>query len=211
LRLVDLLEGLATVRGEPQLIAPPDLYPAIRRAIKAATTAAALRRQEDPIDAIVCAYVGLLFLAGKAVAVGDSATGAIVTPLGERHRQLLALPTFAANSTGDDDGVPIRSGGLMSLTDDDIVTTRTGANYPVGQAGGDADQSDSDSTQVDPTGVDPAGADHAGGDADQSDSDSTQVDPAGVDPAGADRAGGDADQSDSDADQSDSDADQSDN
>ena len=47
----------------------------------------------------------------------------------------------------------------MSLTDEDIVTTRTGA--PTSQAGGDADQSDSDSTQVDPRGSDPAGSDPA--------------------------------------------------
>ncbi len=67
----------------------------------------------------------------------------------------------------------------MSLTDEDIVTTRTGANPldVTAQAGGDADQSDSDEVQVDPAGVDPAGSDQA--DADQSDADADQSDPGG--------------------------------
>ena len=91
-------------------------------------------------------------------------------------------------------------GGPVTLTDDDILTTRR--RGPAAQ--GDADQGDTGSTQVDPEGSDPTGADSDGGDsdsgdgdssdshggdADQGDTDSTQVDPSGSDPAGADQAG----------------------
>jgi hypothetical protein len=57
----------------------------------------------------------------------------------------------------------------MSLTDEDIVTTRTGASLPVSQAA-DADQTDPDADQTD------ADADQTDADADQTDSDSDQTD-----------------------------------
>ena len=50
----------------------------------------------------------------------------------------------------------------MSLTDEDIITTRTAASYPVSQA--DADQTDADADQSD------ADADQTDSDADQTDS-----------------------------------------
>ena len=73
--LVDLLGGLA----QPSLQLPPlsapdgSSRPCGGRAV--APTAAALRRLEDPIDAIVCAYVAALFLAGRTCVIGDSETG----------------------------------------------------------------------------------------------------------------------------------------
>jgi len=60
--------------------------------IETASTGAALRRLEDPIDAIMCAYVGLLFRADLAVVIGDAQTGAVVTPVRDRHRRILGLP-----------------------------------------------------------------------------------------------------------------------
>jgi hypothetical protein len=51
----------------------------------------------------------------------------------------------------------------MSLTDEDIITTRTGASLPVSQAA-DADQTDPDADQTD------ADADQTDADADQTDS-----------------------------------------
>lgn len=89
LRLVELLAGLDHHAGYPALTAPAGMFGELRREIEAAPTPASLRRLEDPIDAIVCAYVGLLFLAGSAIVIGDAATGAIVTPVRERHRRLL--------------------------------------------------------------------------------------------------------------------------
>lgn len=53
-------------------------------------------------------------------------------------------------------------GGFMSLTDEDIITTRTAASYPVNMA--DADQTDADADQTD------ADADQTDSDADQTDS-----------------------------------------
>jgi predicted RNase H-like nuclease len=95
--LVDLLAGLAAPTGLPNL-SSPDGFASLRREIEQAPTAAALRRIEDPIDAIVCAYVAALFLAGRTCVIGDSETGAIVTPVRERHRRLLGLPPCAEHA-----------------------------------------------------------------------------------------------------------------
>ncbi len=99
-RLVELLSGLddrARGTGLPHLCAP-ELFASLRREIAQTPTGAALRRLEDPIDAILCAYVGALFLAGRVCVVGDSETGAIVTPVQERHRALLGLPPCPAHA-----------------------------------------------------------------------------------------------------------------
>jgi predicted RNase H-like nuclease len=96
-RLVELIAGLATRSGLPPLTTSGRCSE-LRAEIAAATTGAALRRLEDPIDAILCAYVGLLFLAGRTWTIGDRATGAIVTPVQERHRRLLGLPPCAAHA-----------------------------------------------------------------------------------------------------------------
>jgi predicted RNase H-like nuclease len=92
--LVDLLAGLAGPPVPPELpnLSSPDGFASLRREIEQAPTGAALRRLEDPIDAIVCAYVAALFLAGRTCVIGDSETGAIVTPVREHHRRLLGLP-----------------------------------------------------------------------------------------------------------------------
>ncbi len=66
-----------------------------------------------------------------------------------------------------------RIGGFVSLTDEDIITTRTPAWQPVAMA--DADQSDADADQAD-AGADKSDADKSGADADQSDSDADQSD-----------------------------------
>ena len=210
--LLDLIAGLeqGPETGLPRLALPATLLDDLRAGIAGAPTAAALRRLEDPLDALLCVYAALLFVEGRTVVLGDPGTGTLITPVRARHlhrlgvtapdSKILQVGRLIPPSSGHGSISPLFTSrkDAMSLTDEDIVTTRTGG--PTMQAGGDADQSDSDSTQVDPAGVDPAGADQAGGDADQSDSDSTQVDPAGVDPAGVDQAsGGDADQSDSDS------------
>ncbi len=99
-RLVQLLSGLADSAGRPGLprLHAPELFTSLRRDIAAAATGAALRRLEDPIDAIVCAYAGALFLAGRTCVIGDNETGAIVTPVQERHRALLGWPPCAAHA-----------------------------------------------------------------------------------------------------------------
>jgi predicted RNase H-like nuclease len=93
LRLVELLATLAdptaSLEGYPPLLDPRALLAGLRSRVEAAATSAALRRQEDPIDAIVCAYAALLFVHGLAQVIGDAHTGAIVTPVRERHLEAL--------------------------------------------------------------------------------------------------------------------------
>jgi predicted RNase H-like nuclease len=93
LRLVDYLATLAkpagSLAGYPPLLDPGARLAGIRLRVEAAATSAALKRQEDPIDAIVCAYASLLFLYGLAHVIGDAHTGAIVTPVRERHLDAL--------------------------------------------------------------------------------------------------------------------------
>jgi predicted RNase H-like nuclease len=93
LRLVDFLATLADptagLDGYPALHDPAAKLVELRAGVAAAITSAALRRLEDPIDAIVCAYASLLFLHGLACVIGDAETGAIVTPVRERHLDLL--------------------------------------------------------------------------------------------------------------------------
>ncbi len=96
-RLVELIDGLATRPGLPPLTTAGRCAQ-LHAEIAAATTGAALRRLEDPIDAILCAYVVLLFLAGRTAIIGDGESGAIVTPMQERHRRLLGLPLCAAHA-----------------------------------------------------------------------------------------------------------------
>jgi len=81
LRLMDGLEGLAQasvplhVAGQPQ-------WAGLRRQVTAAQRKCDLRRAEDPVDAVVCAYVALYAErcpCGVTI-YGDIATGYIVTP-----------------------------------------------------------------------------------------------------------------------------------
>ena len=91
LRFVHLLEGL------PGTEDPSGIFERLTREVTAAPTAAALRRQEDPIDSIMCAYVGRLFQQGRAIVIGDADTGAIVTPIRDRHRAALGLVAKASD------------------------------------------------------------------------------------------------------------------
>lgn len=104
LRLVGLLTTLAhptgSLQGYPSLLDPDEHLPRLGSGVAAAITSAALRRLEDPVDAIVCAYASLLFLHGLTHTFGDAETGAIVTPVRDRH---LAALGQVCNATGGDD------------------------------------------------------------------------------------------------------------
>jgi predicted RNase H-like nuclease len=93
LRLIDYLATLENpaggLAGYPPLLDPDARLGGIRTDVEFAPTKAALGRLEDPIDAIVCAYVSLLFLHGLAHVIGDAETGAIVTPVRDRHLEVL--------------------------------------------------------------------------------------------------------------------------
>jgi len=81
LRLMDLVEGLATA-DPPLRVADCDDWTTLRAAAETAERKSDLRRVEDPVDAVVCAYVAM-FTARRPDAVtyyGDADTGVIVTP-----------------------------------------------------------------------------------------------------------------------------------
>ncbi len=80
-RLVGLVDTLAGADPPLYARAHPD-WTALGDSVRAATRKADLRRAEDPIDAVVCAYVALFAARrpGDVVVYGDSATGCILTP-----------------------------------------------------------------------------------------------------------------------------------
>lgn len=80
LRLIGFLEDLDTARPALRLGAPR--WADLTGAARAATTKAQLRRVEDPIDAVLCAYVARYAAERPAdvTVYGEPVTGCIVTP-----------------------------------------------------------------------------------------------------------------------------------
>ncbi|WP_313959926.1 DUF429 domain-containing protein [Mycobacterium deserti] len=81
LKLMSLIEGLDG--GSPRLRANRNVsWVELRRRIEAATRPAHLDRDEDPVDAVLCAYVALYWYRRPedVTIYGDFATGYIVTP-----------------------------------------------------------------------------------------------------------------------------------
>ncbi|NYG54996.1 DUF429 domain-containing protein [Nocardioides perillae] len=81
LRLVELLESLETA-ATPLHLRHAGPWHALRDEVATAATKAALRRTEDQVDAVVCAYVALFATRRplETTIYGDGATGYIVTP-----------------------------------------------------------------------------------------------------------------------------------
>jgi predicted RNase H-like nuclease/ppGpp synthetase/RelA/SpoT-type nucleotidyltranferase len=81
LRLMDLVETLA--QATPSLkVTDHDGWVELRQSVETAERKSELRRAEDPVDAVICAYVAL-FATRRPDAVttyGDAATGVTVTP-----------------------------------------------------------------------------------------------------------------------------------
>lgn len=79
-RLLDLLETLVD-DDVPLALDHPD-WLRVCETVRTATTKAALRRVEDEVDAVVCAYVALLerHAPDRLTRYGDVETGVIVTP-----------------------------------------------------------------------------------------------------------------------------------
>ncbi|MCV7171804.1 DUF429 domain-containing protein [Mycobacterium manitobense] len=81
LRLIALTEGLAN--ADPALhVAEHDDWQRLRQSVESATRKSELRRAEDPVDAVLCAYVGLYSVRrpGDVTVYGDADTGHILTP-----------------------------------------------------------------------------------------------------------------------------------
>jgi predicted RNase H-like nuclease len=81
LLLMDGVEKLAHARV-PMRVASHDGWAELRRQVATAQRKSQLRRAEDPVDAVVCAYVALYAQRRPAgiTIYGDFATGYIVTP-----------------------------------------------------------------------------------------------------------------------------------
>ena len=81
LLLMDGVEGLAHA-AVPMRVAGHDGWVGLRAQVAAARRKSDLRRAEDPVDAVVCAYVALYThrRPGGVTIYGDFATGYIVTP-----------------------------------------------------------------------------------------------------------------------------------
>jgi predicted RNase H-like nuclease len=81
LRLMDAIEGLTRARAPLQVTGHDD-WIELRRQVETATQKSQLRRAEDPVDAVVCAYVALYTerCPADVTIYGDFATGYIVTP-----------------------------------------------------------------------------------------------------------------------------------
>ncbi|WP_264001361.1 DUF429 domain-containing protein, partial [Mycolicibacterium gadium] len=80
-RLVGFIESLHDA-SPPLMVRDDDGWLRLAESVRTATRKSELRRAEDPIDAVVCAYVALFFSTrpGDATIYGDPDTGCIVTP-----------------------------------------------------------------------------------------------------------------------------------
>jgi len=83
LRLMDLIEGLDDLTLEESRD-----WCSLKSAARAATGKSELRRTEDPVDAVLCAYIARYATERPAevTVYGDAATGCIVTPTLSRWR-----------------------------------------------------------------------------------------------------------------------------
>jgi len=81
LRLLDLIETLAQATP-PLRVTDDDGWIALRHAVETAERKSDLRRAEDPVDAVLCAYVALFATRrpGDVTVYGDAETGATITP-----------------------------------------------------------------------------------------------------------------------------------
>jgi predicted RNase H-like nuclease/ppGpp synthetase/RelA/SpoT-type nucleotidyltranferase len=81
LRLMTLIEGLKDA-DVPLRVAMHDDWKRLRRSVETATRKSELRRAEDPVDAVLCAYVALYSVRrpDDVTVYGDIDTGYILTP-----------------------------------------------------------------------------------------------------------------------------------
>jgi predicted RNase H-like nuclease len=86
-----LIEGLQDATPALHL---NDEWAALHARARAATRPSQLRREEDPVDAVICAYVALFFhhRPHDVTVYGDYATGYLVTPTLPPERAPKAAP-----------------------------------------------------------------------------------------------------------------------
>jgi predicted RNase H-like nuclease len=117
LRLMTLIEGLD--KATPRLRVNHNVsWVELRRRIAAATRPAQLDRDEDPVDAVLCAYVALYWYHRPAdvTVYGDFATGYIVTPT--LPPDLAPTPRRRPTAPADTDELRERLAHLAALLDE---------------------------------------------------------------------------------------------
>lgn len=122
LRLMTLIEGLDD--ASPRLRVNHNVaWVELRKRVEAATKPSQLDRDEDPVDAVLCAYVGLYWYhrPQDVTVYGDVASGYIVTPSlpPDRHRRnsrARRMPRSAAPSPAVAE-YESRRPGLVTATD----------------------------------------------------------------------------------------------
>jgi len=105
LRLMTLIEGLKDA-DVPLRVASHDDWKRLRRSVETATRKSELRRAEDPVDAVLCAYVALYSVRrpDDVTVYGDIDTGYILTPTlpsGLSPQPAEPIPTVARKAIAD--------------------------------------------------------------------------------------------------------------
>ena len=117
LRLMALIEGLKDA-DPPLRVSQHDDWQRLRQSVETATRKSELRRAEDPIDAVLCAYVALYTVhrPDDVTAYGDVDTGYIVTPTlpaGLTPQPAEPIPAVARTAIADYEA---RRPGLIAAT-----------------------------------------------------------------------------------------------
>jgi predicted RNase H-like nuclease/ppGpp synthetase/RelA/SpoT-type nucleotidyltranferase len=116
LRLMRLLEGLHD--APVPLVLDHDRWQALVDQVRSAVRKSELRRVEDQVDAVVCAYVAMYAERRPALTTtyGDRLTGYIVTPtLPEGHQPTPRLPAVPEEAAPDGDGNPVRDDARTTI------------------------------------------------------------------------------------------------
>ncbi|MDT5161645.1 MAG: hypothetical protein QOC90_1955 [Mycobacterium sp.] len=105
LRLMTLIEGLKDA-DVPLRVTRHDDWKRLRRSVETATRKSELRRAEDPVDAVLCAYVALYSVRrpDDVTVYGDIDTGYILTPTlpsGLSPQPAEPIPTVARKAIAD--------------------------------------------------------------------------------------------------------------
>lgn len=118
LRMMTLIEGLQHA-DVPLRVAQHDEWQRLRHSVETATRKSELRRSEDPVDAVLCAYVAL-YAARRPADVtryGDAETGLILTPTlpeGLTPQLLESIPVKARTAVAD---YAVRRPALVAATE----------------------------------------------------------------------------------------------
>ena len=107
LRLTDLIEELANFDPQLRVKHLPD-WAQLRNIVAAATKPVHLQRAEDPVDAVVCAYIALYRdrRPGDVTMYGDFASGYVITPTLPPH--LVPAPRARSSTKRSDDDLATR-------------------------------------------------------------------------------------------------------